>query len=164
MKRLLFLAVSALLAALFVAALWEDRNREWTVYQRRFLHSMKKEERRGLTVGIRQLLATDLHRVDRCMTCHMAIDKPHLALAEEPFTAHPGTLLLSHPPEKFGCTVCHGGQGLATEVKAAHGDVKHWEQPLLRERLVQASCYKCHGDLEAIRDQVPLLREGMQLY
>ena len=48
MKRLLFLTVSALLAALFMVALWEDTNREWTVYQRRFLHSLKKEERREM--------------------------------------------------------------------------------------------------------------------
>jgi mono/diheme cytochrome c family protein len=94
----------------------------------------------------------------------VAIDKPQLALAEEPFTAHPGEYLAWHPPEKFGCTICHGGQGLATEVKAAHGEVKHWEKPLLRGSLVQASCRKCHGDLEAIRDHAPMLREGIALY
>ena len=33
-----------------------------------------------------------VYRVDRCTTCHVAITKPQLALAEEPFTAHPGSL------------------------------------------------------------------------
>jgi len=115
-------------------------------------------------VGIKQLIVSELHHVDRCTSCHVAIDKPQLALAEEPFTAHPGEYLVWHPPEQFGCTVCHGGQGLATEVKAAHGDVKHWEEPLLRGRLVQASCRKCHGNLVTMQSHVPMLLEGMKLY
>ena len=164
MKRVLFVLVTALLAGLFVWSFWEDSNREWTTYQRRLLRSLTREERRGMTGGIKQLIVSDLHRVDRCTTCHMVIDKPQLALAEEPFTAHPGEYLKWHPPEKFGCTVCHGGQGLATEVTAAHGEVKHWEAPLLRGPLVQASCRKCHGNLDAIQAHVPQLVQGMQLY
>ena len=130
MKRILFVAWTALLAGLFVLSYWEDSSPEWTTYQRRFLHSLSKDERRTLRSGIKQLIVSDLGRVDRCTTCHVAIDKPQLALAEQPFTAHPGDYLKWHPPEKFGCTVCHGGQGLATEVKAAHGQVEHWERPL----------------------------------
>ncbi|MBI3087892.1 MAG: c-type cytochrome [Candidatus Omnitrophica bacterium] len=164
MKRLLFLLSTAALAGLFVLAMWQDLSREWAGYQRQFFRSLAKDERRGLSGGIKQLIVSELHRVDRCTTCHLAIDKPQLALAEEPFTAHPGDYLAWHPPEKFGCTVCHDGQGLATEVQAAHGDVKHWERPLLRGRLVQASCLKCHGDLERIRDHVPALRQGIALY
>ncbi len=164
MKRLLFLLCTAVLSVLFVLSFWKDSTREWTAYQRRFLGSLKRDERRGLSGGIKQLIVSDLRRVDRCTTCHMAIDKPALALAEQPFMAHPGSYLLWHPPEKFGCTVCHGGQGLATEVKAAHGEVKHWEEPLLRGALVQASCYKCHGDVKAIESHVPRLVQGIQLY
>ncbi len=36
-----------------------------------------------------------------------------------------------HPVEKFGCTSCHGGQGWAIDTEAAHGQVAHWEEPLL---------------------------------
>jgi mono/diheme cytochrome c family protein len=144
--------------------LWQDAARDWTRYQGRFANSLSRSERRGLGGGLAQFHVQDLHRVDRCTTCHVAIAKPTLALAEQPFTAHPGDYLASHPPEKFGCTVCHGGQGLATDVKAAHGDVKHWEEPLLRGNLVQASCRKCHGDLDAIAPQAPQLIKGMELY
>ncbi len=164
MKRLLFLAFTVILTVLFGVAVWQDSMREWTGYQRKFFHSLTRAERQGLTGGIKQVILTDLRRVDRCTTCHVAIDKPQLALAEEPFTAHPGTLLESHPPERFGCTVCHGGQGLATDTKAAHGEVKHWEQPLLRGPLVQSSCYKCHGDLRPIESRAPLLSQGITLY
>ena len=164
MKRVLFVILTGLLTLLFAVTMWNDTNREWTTYQRRFMKTLAKDERRGLTGGIKQTILSGLHRVDRCTTCHVAIDKPQLALAVEPFSAHPGKLLDWHPPEKFGCTVCHGGQGLATEVTAAHGDVRHWEQPLLRGPLVQASCAQCHGDLEAIREHAPLLVKGRELF
>ena len=164
MKRLLFVMLSGLLSALFFVAFWRDTDREWTRTQRRFLRTLSKDERRQVGTGIRQLIVSDLDRVDRCTTCHVAIDKPQLALAEEPFKAHPGSWLQSHPPEKFGCTVCHGGQGLATEAAAAHGDVAHWEEPLLRGALVQASCGQCYGDLHAIAPKVPLLVKGRELF
>jgi len=157
MKRVAFLLGSALLSLLFVLSVWQDTNREWTGYQQQFLNKLQKAERRGISGGIKQLIVPQLSRVDRCTTCHLAIDKPQLALAEEPFTAHPGEYLKWHPPEQFGCTVCHGGQGLATEVQAAHGEVEHWEKPLLRGELVQAACNKCHGDLQAIEAHVPKL-------
>lgn len=164
MKRMLFVILTGVLAALFALTMWIDTDREWTRYQRQFLKTLKKEERRGLLGGIKQVILQDLDRVDRCTTCHLAIDKPQLALAEEPFTTHPGRWLTSHPPEKFGCTVCHGGQGLATEVHAAHGDVPHWEEPLLRGPLVQASCRQCHGNLPQIAHHVPLLLTGKALF
>lgn len=164
MKRIFFLVSTAALTVLFVFAWWEDTHREWTVYQRRFLKTLTREERRNVGSGIQQVIVSDLDRVDRCTTCHLAIDKPQLALAEEPFMAHPGDYLKTHPPEQFGCTVCHGGQGLATEVQAAHGEVKHWEEPLLRGPLVQASCYKCHGNLEPIAPHVPMVLDGIALY
>jgi hypothetical protein len=150
MRRLIFLLLTALLTVLFVIVMWNDTNREWNHYQHQFFGRLRKDERRDLSGGIKQIIVNDLSRVDRCTTCHIAIDKPQLALAVEPFTAHPGNFLQTHPVEKFGCTVCHGGQGLATEAKAAHGDVRHWEEPLLRGTLVQASCRQCHGDLNAI--------------
>jgi len=164
MKRALFLVLTALLSALFVITMWQDTRREWTRYQGQFLKTLAADERRGLTGGIKQLIVSDLKRVDRCTTCHLAVDRPQLALAEEPFTAHPGRLLEWHPPERFGCTVCHGGQGLATEVAAAHGDVPHWEAPLLRGPLVQASCARCHGNVGDIAGHVPLFVEGQALF
>ena len=47
---------------------------------------------------------------------------------------HPVEPLKTHPIEKFGCTSCHGGQGWAIDTAAAHGEVAHWEEPLLEPR------------------------------
>ena len=164
MKRLLFLIFTSVLAVVFLVAVWQDTNRGWTHYQRRFVRTLERDQRRKIPTGIQQIIVKDLERVDRCTTCHIAVDRPQFALGEEPFKAHPGKFLEWHPPEKFGCTVCHGGQGLATEVAAAHGDVPNWEEPLLRGPLVQASCRQCHGDLKPIRQYVPVLAKGMDLF
>jgi len=128
------------------------------------MDTLNPEERRGVGGGVQQLIVDGLDRVDRCTTCHLAIERPTVALGVEPFRAHPGRYLEWHPPAAFGCTVCHGGQGLATDAAAAHGDVRHWEEPLLRGPLVQASCASCHGDLEAIAEHVPLLLQGQRLF
>ena len=164
MKRVFFMVLTGILALVFLISLWQDTTREWVHYQREFLGKLARDERRGLTGGIKQHLVPALGRVDRCTTCHLAIEKPQLALAEEPYKEHPGQYLKWHPPERFGCTVCHGGQGLATEVDAAHGDVKHWDQPLLRGDFVQASCWQCHGNVQEIAPLTPKLVRGRALF
>jgi mono/diheme cytochrome c family protein len=51
---------------------------------------------------------------------------------------------VAHDPADHGCTVCHGGQGLATEKADAHGDVDFWPEPMIPMRFVQAGCGSCH--------------------
>ena len=165
MKRLLFLLFSGALAALVMAVFVRDMvGGEWFGYQRAFFATLDKKERRGQSYGIRQILIPQLNRADRCTSCHLAIDRPALALAQQPFTAHPGDYLKTHPVEQFGCVSCHGGQGQATDARAAHGEVQHWEQPLLRGAYVQASCGRCHGDVASIKAEAPLLAKGRQLF
>ncbi|HSF24888.1 MAG TPA: c-type cytochrome, partial [Blastocatellia bacterium] len=73
-----------------------------------------------------------------------------------PFKTHPKEILEKHPVQEFGCTVCHGGQGYATDVESGHGFVQHWGEPLLgkelgdlylikdKTALMQANCNECH--------------------
>jgi cbb3-type cytochrome c oxidase subunit III len=61
----------------------------------------------------------------------------------------PGTLFGKHPdvahdPSQYGCVVCHGGQGRATERADAHGTVSHWPHPMLPASSVFAGCGSCH--------------------
>ena len=74
-------------------------------------------------------MLTGLQRVDRCTTCHLGVDDPTMKNAPEPFRYHEG--LGPHIPSRFGCTICHGGQGLATTKEEAHGNVQFWQTPLL---------------------------------
>ena len=52
-----------------------------------------------------------------------------------------------HDPSEYGCTVCHGGQGTATEKADAHGDVAFWPEPMLPARFSYAGCGTCHAPL-----------------
>jgi mono/diheme cytochrome c family protein len=108
-------------------------------------------------------------RVDRCITCHLAIDRPGFEKDPQPFRTHPRRELLladnSHAPGKLGCTGCHEGQGVAVNsVKQAHGEVHLWEFPLLRGAKVQSSCTSCHLDVQKYAEDAPLLAEGQRLF
>lgn len=108
-------------------------------------------------------------RVDRCQTCHLAINRPGFEKEPNPFKTHPRREVLladnAHPPEKFGCTGCHEGQGVAVNsVKQAHGEVPLWEFPLLRGAKAQSSCTSCHLDVQKFAEDAPLLAEGQRLF
>jgi cbb3-type cytochrome oxidase cytochrome c subunit len=96
-------------------------------------------------------------RADRCITCHQATSWAGFESAENPHRTHPAEILRSHPPEKYGCSACHGGQGWAVDVDPAHGPVRHWEEPVLgamlgeaysiaenKKALQQMNCNVCH--------------------
>jgi cytochrome c2 len=77
---------------------------------------------------------TNIDRVDRCMTCHVAANRPDFeddpntkdVEWREPFRSHPRLDLFvgdgsPHPYTRFGCTICHGGLDRATEfARAGH--------------------------------------------
>lgn len=93
---------------------------------------------------VEQLLVEPLNRVDRCASCHAASTSPGFESAAEPLRSHAGRYTIDHSPERFGCTVCHGGQGRATRLPAAHGRVPHWREPLLDRDLMGGRCALCH--------------------
>ena len=107
-------------------------------------------------------------RVDRCQTCHMAINRPGFESEPHPFKTHPRREVLladnAHTPEKFGCTACHDGQGAAVNnVQQAHGEVKYWEFPLLKGARVQSSCASCHLNFQSLQD-APLAAQGQRIF
>jgi len=71
---------------------------------------------------------TNIDRVDRCMTCHVAANRPGFDGTDwkEPFRSHPRIDLFvgdssPHPYTRFGCTICHGGLDRATDfARAGH--------------------------------------------
>jgi mono/diheme cytochrome c family protein len=97
-------------------------------------------------------------RVDRCTSCHSAIDKKGFEEEPHPFRTHPRReeIFGSHPPDRFGCTPCHNGDGAnVNSVRGAHANYYdehgHLHEVHLREDLAlfrgpmkQAYCLKCH--------------------
>ncbi|MGD8837515.1 MAG: c-type cytochrome, partial [Desulfobacteraceae bacterium] len=118
---------------------------------------------------IDQVWIEDLKRADRCMTCHVGVEKALFSESEGVFCKHPSDFLKSHPKKKFGCTVCHDGDGMGLTVPSGHGRDGHWNRPLLSGELVQSSCRRCHPYNEQIPrhiafPQAPVLSRGKNLY
>lgn len=153
--------IGVLLVAATVYFAWSDRQHDFRYYQYEFRRMVAEKfgEERAAAVpeGIQQVWVPGLRRADRCETCHQAVSWKGFESADEPWRTHPTAPLAAHPPERFGCTACHGGQGWAIDTAAAHGEVAHWEEPLLgsmlgeaytlsgnKAALMQMNCNTCH--------------------
>ncbi|MEE8110343.1 MAG: c-type cytochrome, partial [bacterium] len=111
--------------------------------------------------------------VDRCQNCHLGIDRRGFEEFPAPFNTHPkrSVLLGKHPVERFGCTLCHGGQGQAiNSLTKAHGidletgeHLQFWEAPLLRGDSIQTNCLKCHAQTLDI-PMAPVVSKGKRLF
>ena len=139
---------------------WNYYTPEWKGYQDEFqeLVATKFGADRVPQVpgGLQQIWVKELDRVDRCTTCHQGMEWKGLDNAAQPFKSHPQEILKKHPLSQYGCTVCHGGQGFATDMESAHGFVEHWEEPLMgkqvsdlylvkdRRAMMQMNCNSCH--------------------
>jgi mono/diheme cytochrome c family protein len=110
--------------------------------------------------------------VDRCETCHLNTREPLPITVESLkdelgskvgdlpawdnskidsmplslFTSHPDVeLLKKHDPERFGCSMCHNGNGVAiTSTRLAHGENEDWLMPLYPKAHIEAGCVQCH--------------------
>ena len=108
-------------------------------------------------------------RVDRCMNCHVAIDRAGFEDLPNPMKTHPNRsyYLGNHEVRKFGCTPCHGGQGPSiNSVEQAHGFVTFWEDPLLSTAdMVQAKCLQCHQSVNNFQGEgAEIAGRGEQLF
>ncbi len=147
------------------------------------------------SIEVQQVLVTnvteDLNfavvpRIDRCKTCHLGIDNPDYADAEQPFRTHPNLdLYVSgesvHPRDSFGCTSCHEGRGRAIDFvgvnhtpqsdeqehewveKYGWKEDHHWDRPMFQNGMAEAGCQKCHGD-QVLLPGAERFNLGRQLY
>jgi mono/diheme cytochrome c family protein len=107
------------------------------------------------------------------------------------FAAHPRLDLFvdsnsPHAMEKFGCTICHGGQGSATSfVLASHTpadarqtaewkknhdwmSIHDWDYPMYSNRFVESGCLQCHHQVTDLvrygsKEEAPKLLKGYNL-
>src|SRR5260221_154596 len=121
-------------------------------------------------IAIRQIHIKDVDLVDRCESCHLGTREPvDLAKAamggEEVFVSHPNKELLKvHDPERFGCTPCHGGNGVATDsIVKAHGRHTFWLWPMHHPENVQAGCQQCHYK-EIVTEMADTLNQGREIF
>jgi mono/diheme cytochrome c family protein len=162
--RALFALSSVSLLAVLAISPFKDFVREWKQYKRGYVRFAQgrpdtKKLLADYSPNIDQIWIPGMNVVDRCTTCHQGITQATLAgnTVPQPYRAHPS---IPHNVRDWGCTMCHRGQGPATEVAEAHESTLAWEQPVLPTRFIQASCGTCHrGNLA----ETPQLTRGRQL-
>ncbi|NOZ70218.1 MAG: c-type cytochrome [Deferribacteres bacterium] len=165
--------ISALVVLAFaLLAAYREATPEWKTYRSEYRKLfIEKAEAAGKEavlpdMDIQQIYLPELQRVDRCTNCHAGVDNPLMADAEIPYRQHSGDYLQNHPVERFGCTVCHQGQGRATNKKEAHGEGRdtHWDYPIIPLKYIQSSCAVCH-DLDMLeRSGADKVAEGARLF
>jgi mono/diheme cytochrome c family protein len=129
-------------------------------------------------------------RVDRCESCHIAVDDPRFENQNQPLRTHPysaamGDVLKNgrwerrHKFSDFGCTVCHDGQGRGLTKEDAHGLDLSWPSPMLGYSTqsdwkkdvaahlrgpdyIQANCVRCHAGKDFAG--ASLVAQGRRLY
>jgi mono/diheme cytochrome c family protein len=138
-KHLLLWSSLLTLALLTVAAVQENVFREW----RRIQSGASRVE--PVEVRLRQVYVPSLGAADRCVSCHIGMAPGEPAVAGRKMLApHPR---LPHEPAEMGCSICHGGQGRATDRADAHGEVPYWPEPMLPPRFSYAGCGSCHTSI-----------------
>ena len=127
---------------------------------------------------VKQVVVNDLEddlvymgmpKVDRCITCHVGIDKKGYEDAPQPYTTHPRldefvSGSSPHPSSEYGCTSCHAGRGRGTDFTSAGHMPKneeqaklwkkkynwealhYWGNKMLPTQYSEAGCFKCHSD------------------
>jgi len=139
-KHLLLWSSLGVSALLIVAAVDENFFKEW-----RKVQAATKSEAGPIDVRLRQVVIPALKVTDRCVSCHVGMAPgeqglvgPRVVSSHKP---------VGHDPGEYGCTVCHGGQGRATEKADAHGNVHFWPEPMIPGRFAYAGCGSCHTHL-----------------
>jgi len=172
-------AACCFLCLVGVTILHEEGQNAWKDYQEayrdtlasRALSALQKESALEYPVEVRQMSIPLIRRTDRCVSCHVGIEDARMRGLPLPYRAHGGNLLASHPPERFGCTVCHGGIGQSLNRKESCGaeqpDQLH--VPFVSLHAVESSCGRCHltvfdtsatGMPTLLRGKLILRREG----
>ena len=116
----LFTTLWLLVAALVALAYYKYQFREWKAWQHAYvkqelLRASTADQRAAaarIQIEIKQIVLPELNRVDRCTTCHLAVEDQSYAGFPQPLAYHPNHA--QHSFDKFGCTICHQGQGRAT--------------------------------------------------
>jgi cbb3-type cytochrome c oxidase subunit III len=139
-KHLLLWSSVGVLLLLVIAAVQENVLKQW-----RQVQGSARADTGPVDVRLRQVVVPALAVTDRCVSCHVGMATGEQGLTGDPVLAAHSPVV--HDPAEFGCTVCHGGQGRATEMADAHGDVRFWPEPMIPLRYADAGCGSCHTHL-----------------
>ncbi|MBI5281391.1 MAG: c-type cytochrome [Candidatus Solibacter usitatus] len=139
-KHLLLFSSLGVLLLLLGAAFEEMVLKDW-----RRIQGRARSDEGAVTVQLRQIVNASLGVSDRCVSCHVSMGPGEQGVrGDKILVAHKPVV---HDPAEYGCTVCHGGQGQATDKEDAHGKVHFWPSPMLGRETSYAGCGRCHATL-----------------
>src|SRR3974377_858195 len=128
--RVVFTVSSVLFVSVLAVSPVKDSLREWRRFKGDYVRYAEtrpdtKHLLADLPPGLDQIWIPGLNVVDRCTTCHQGIMQATLrdASVPQPFRGHP---LIPHSATAWGCSVCHSGQGAATEGAENHKTNPSW--------------------------------------
>lgn len=139
-KYLLMVSSIGVFILLAIAAVSENFMKDWHGIQ-----NSSKTTEGPIDARLRQIVNPNLKVTDRCVTCHVGMASGEQITTDMKVGAAHKPVV--HSPTEIGCTVCHGGQGQATEKDDAHGNVDFWTEPMLPAKYAYASCGTCHTPL-----------------
>jgi mono/diheme cytochrome c family protein len=133
-------AISAMLFVILVLLMSAEP--AWKTYQASFASMIRKNQdsvQTTVRTGIHQIEIRGTGHVDRCLTCHMAIDAGTGKNFPLPFADHPPGILSHHDLGQFACTLCHAGKGrsLVYDETCNPLTVSDWKP-------IQSNCSQCH--------------------
>jgi len=159
-----------------VTAPEKEAQQKLAAFMRDQLTGLTRDQIQGLvdkmdtfTSEIKQIHVKEIDLVDRCESCHLGTREPveltRTGMGAAVFAGHPTRDLLKiHNPERFGCSPCHNGNGVATSsVIKGHGYYKHWLWPLYKKENIESGCQQCHAN-EAVTDYAETLNAGRELF
>jgi mono/diheme cytochrome c family protein len=151
--RIAIIVFSLVLMAVVAAIGLRTTTEQWHGYQQRYYklaaertdNPAVKKAVKSAKLEIKQDIVKHFGklRVDRCRTCHTAIDDPNFANDSQPLRTH--SAMHPHPFNEFGCTICHEGNGRGLSTADAHGTSHFWPEPLLVKPYIESSCVRCHS-------------------
>jgi mono/diheme cytochrome c family protein len=136
---------------------------------RQFQNSYAEQNRDDVhnnTPEIRQIVLKDQQQIDRCISCHVSVEDSAMETAALPLKKHSGNYLSIHEPEKFGCSLCHRGQGRVPEIQETCREGKNpWS--IHSFRYIQSNCGRCH--LAIFEENLPVtgtekLMQGLKIF
>jgi mono/diheme cytochrome c family protein len=163
--RVTVLVCAALVLATLGATATRSADEAWTGFQKRYAELSAAKSKgaaapQPIEVKQDRLQGYGEERIDRCRSCHVAVDDPRFAAEAQPLHTHPS--IAPHAFNELGCTICHEGDGRATTAHLAHGQDRFWPEPLLTGKFVEASCARCHP--APYLAETPHLRRGRELF
>ena len=147
-------AACAFLLLVGLAILREEGQNTWKEHQESYRDTLagqassalQRESALDYPIEVRQISIPALQRTDRCVSCHVGIEDARMGDLPIPYRAHSGTILAVHPPERFGCTVCHGGigQSLTRDETCGADQPDGLHVPFVSLHAIESSCGRCH--------------------